>query len=128
MSRLILLVVLLLSPGLAFAQGIDFNAINKGRRQAEGDNYRDSQRRLELELQSAQQLERRFDQVAENYLSIVVQNRQIQLSRGIAVDEFWRGQHQAILNDVAFQSYPPRLQEKILIRLRRWHDILEGGY
>ena len=128
MSRLILLVVMLLSPAWAFAQGIDFNAINKGRRQAEEDNYRDRQRRQEIELQSAQQLELRYEQVAENYLSNVVQNRQIQLSRGMAVDEFWRGQHQAILNDVAFQSYPPRLQEKILIRLRRWHDVLEGGY
>jgi len=128
MSRWILLAALLLCPVLGFAQGIDFGAMREGARQAEEDNYRNYQRQQEFELRSAQQLELRYEQVAEHYLSTVVRNRQISLSRGITVDEFWRNQHQNILNDSAFQSFPAPLQEKILTRFRRWHDALERGY
>lgn len=128
MIKLIVIVGLILGPTTACAQGIDFGAIREGARKADEDNYLDYQRRQEVELRNAQILELRYERDAQAYLSEIVKNRQYMLSRGYTANQFWTNQYQAILNDQTFQAYPRPLQEKIIIGLRRWRDLLEGGY
>lgn len=101
--------------------GIDLLGIEKGRRAAQNDNYEDIRRMqaqeqyaFERENQLLQMREQQFDRQAAAYVAPFLSNQQMAADQGVDNLEWLIGQRQAVLNDAAFQSMPPEVQQRIL--------------
>lgn len=101
--------------------GIDLLGIEKGRRAAQNDNYEDIRRMQQQEQyafaregQLLEQQEQAFNRQAAAYVAPFLSNQQFAADQGIDNLDWLIGQRQAVLNDTAFQSMPPEVQQRIL--------------
>lgn len=134
---LFVLLTVITTPVCAQSQGIDFMAINRGRQQAEVDNYRNQQsmqeaqyRQLILDQQNAQMLQQRMQMQnetdANTYLSTVGSVRLKALANGYTEERFWADAWASMTRDPSFVSKSPEVQSLIATKFAKLRSIYLG--
>lgn len=111
---------------LAQSGGVDFMAGIRGYERARQDMHQQQMRKLRRQ-QMRRTLRPDASEVADNYLSPLLNNRRKTLQAGDSAQSFWHKQRAAIVNDSSFQQYPAKVQILILRRMRQLHAALDGN-
>lgn len=118
MLRLIVAIVFIFTPLTTFSQGIDFNAYQRGKRQAERDRLEAERNAYERMIRQNQLQEMEWNRIAESHLASIANNLEIGLNAGQTPQEFIVLQREQVLAYPVFQSYPPQVKAKILSGMR----------